>query len=155
MSEAKIQVKIGEIDFLGEGEEKWVAAQLDKILAQAKGLQASTPTPPPMGVGGSAGHAKADSASHQTGTSDPLGTFLKVKNVGTNQVNRFLATAIWLASRGSDKPTTQDVTNALKENHQQKLKNPADCLNKNVKKGFCEKVGKQFFVTPSGFESMQ
>jgi hypothetical protein len=38
MSEAKIEMKIGQITFSGAGEQEWVTKQLDKILAQAEKL---------------------------------------------------------------------------------------------------------------------
>ena len=38
MSESKIEIKIGQITFSGQGEQDWVAKQLDKILAQAEKL---------------------------------------------------------------------------------------------------------------------
>jgi hypothetical protein len=47
-----------------------------------------------------------------------------------------------------------DITKALSDNQQGKLGNPGDCLNKNVKKGFCEKEGKEFYVTEEGFTSL-
>jgi hypothetical protein len=67
-------------------------------------------------------------------------------------VRKFLATAVWLHdSRNMDRLTTGDVTKALSANRQGKLTNPSDCLNGNVKRGFCEKDGKkQFFVTDEG-----
>lgn len=38
MSESKIQIKIGPIEFSGEGNEEWLASQFDKILAKAADL---------------------------------------------------------------------------------------------------------------------
>jgi hypothetical protein len=32
MAEAKIEIKVGAVSFSGEGESKWLAEQLDKIL---------------------------------------------------------------------------------------------------------------------------
>ena len=40
MATAKIDVKIGRVEFVGEGDEKWVAAQLDKILTWAQTVPA-------------------------------------------------------------------------------------------------------------------
>ncbi len=34
MADAKLEFKLGAIEFSGEGEKDWVAAQLDKILDQ-------------------------------------------------------------------------------------------------------------------------
>ena len=153
MAQAKIEFKLGIIEFLGEGEETWVATQLDKLIEQAPALlKLASPT---TGQGTATGNADQQGEHTDVGTGVPLGTFLKNKNVGSNQVNRFLVTAIWLHGRGNKTPTTSDVTKALSDNHQPKINNAADCLNKNVGKGFCEKQGKQFYVTPNGFESMK
>lgn len=35
MVDAKIQFKLGAIEFTGEGEKDWIAQQLDKILEKA------------------------------------------------------------------------------------------------------------------------
>jgi len=65
-----------------------------------------------------------------------------------------LATAEWLHRKGHKNITTRDVAKALQDNHQKRLGNPADCLNKNVSKGHCEKIGKEFFVTDDGRETL-
>jgi len=38
MSESKIQVKVGIVEFAGEGEQEWLAKQLDKILEKVPDL---------------------------------------------------------------------------------------------------------------------
>jgi hypothetical protein len=83
-----------------------------------------------------------------------LAKFLRDKNAANNQVRKFLATAVWLQAKGKNRLTTADVTRSLKESNQSRLSNPADCLNKNVSKGFCEKDGKEFFVTTEGLASL-
>jgi hypothetical protein len=148
MAEAKVQIKLGMIEFSGEGEEKWVAEQLDKVLAQASDLLRLSLA---VGTGKKGGGDDIPPLE----TNDPLATFLKSKGVGTNQIKRFLATAIWLSGKGSKMLSTGDVTKALRDNLQPKLTNPSDALNKNISKGFCEKAGRQFFVTPDGFASMK
>jgi len=50
--------------------------------------------------------------------------------------------------------TTGDVSKALKDSNQSRLGNPSQCLNDNVSKGYCEKDGKQFFVTQEGKVSL-
>ncbi|MCI0696288.1 hypothetical protein L0337_30325 [candidate division KSB1 bacterium] len=155
MAEAKIQIKLGAIEFLGESDEKWVAGQLDKILTQAANLLKLAPATTAKTDSWKSNTEKSDGNSSEFDTDVPLSTFLKNMNAGTNQVKRFLVTAIWLSGRGNSKPTTKDVANALKDSHQTKLTNPAESLNQNVKKGFCEKIGKQFFVTPNGFGSVR
>jgi hypothetical protein len=154
MADAKVQIKLGAIEFSGEGEENWVATQLDKILAQAADLLKIAPDVHAQGGGGTDYKGSHDEEP-ALGTDVPLGTFLKNKAVGNSQVNRFLATAIWLVGRGNKTPSTSDVNKALKDSQQPKLSNAADCLNKNVTKGLCEKQGKQFYVTPDGFASMK
>jgi hypothetical protein len=153
MAQAKIQFKLGVIEFSGEGEEAWVATQLDKLIEQAPAMLKLAP--PTTGQGVVTNNADQQGEPVNVGNDVALGTYLKNKNIGGNQVNRFLATAIWLSARGNKTPTTSDVTKALSDNHQTKLTNPADCLNQNVSKGYCEKQGKQFYVTPDGFESIK
>jgi hypothetical protein len=83
-----------------------------------------------------------------------LASFIKAAKGETKQVQRFLATAGWLFRRGETKLTTSAVSSALSENHQKRLGNPADCLNQNVSKGYCEKQGDGFFITPEGWRAL-
>jgi hypothetical protein len=151
MSESKIEIKIGQITFSGEGEQDWVAKQLDKILAQAEKLLSLAPAP---GEGG------GDDAGHKPMGKDPtiadktLPAFLQEKSATTKQVKKFLATAVWLEAKGHGRLTTGDVAKALNDAHQKRLGNPAECLNQNVSKGYCEKDNKQFFVTDEGKRSL-
>jgi hypothetical protein len=46
MADVKIQMKIGEVEFSGEGEQAWVGAQLDRILKAAPTIVSSTPRTP-------------------------------------------------------------------------------------------------------------
>ena len=144
MAEAKIEIKVGAVSFAGEGEEKWLSQQLDKVLEKLPELAKVAP-PEQMDSGSGTG-----SHSHRAATGT-LASFHKEKNAATNQTRKFLATAAWLHDREKkSRLSTSDVTAALSTNSQSKLGNPADCLNKNVGKGFCEKDGKQFFVTEDG-----
>ena len=145
MSEAKIQIKLGQIEFSGVGK------QLDKILEKSEKLVKLSPAAP-AGGGNGGGH-KPMGADSTIGT-QTLPSFLKAKNASTVQVKKFLATAVWLEARGSNRMTTGDVTKALRDANQTKLNNAADCLNQNVSKGYCEKDGKQFFVTEDGKASL-
>lgn len=147
MADAKIEIKVGTVSFTGEGSEKWLSEQLDKMLEKLPELaQAAPASADDSGVGGDSG-ARARATKSQ-GT---LANLLREKNATTNQVRKFLATAIWVIDRGKrDRITTADVSKALSDNHQKALGNPADCLNRNVSKGFCEKEGKEFFVTDDG-----
>jgi len=152
MGSGKIEFKLGGIDFCGEGEEKWVASQLDKVLDRASELLAIAPAPPAASNGGSNGEQDPPPAQGDANVS--LAKFLDQKNAAKKQVERFLATAEWLSIRGTAKMSTGDVTKALKDNHQPRLANPSDCLSKNVSKGYCEKDGRKFFVTPEGRKSL-
>jgi hypothetical protein len=145
MSEAKIEIKAGGAEFHATGDQDWVAEQLDKFLANAAKI-ATLPSVDQDGGGKTPGGTKGDAAI----ANKPLATFLKERSATTSQVKKFLATAIWLDAKGRHRMTTGDVTNALKDANQTRLGNPADCLNKNVGKGLCEKDGNQFFVTEGG-----
>lgn len=149
MAQAKIDIRIGTIHFTGEGDEKWLSAQLDKLLERAGELASLSSS----GNGDENGADVGDSSAPTSSTAKiPLGTFLK--GVGSSQTKRFLATAVWLAGRGNKKPTTRDISKALSDNHQPKLTNPSQSLNDNVKQGYCEKDGRNFYVTPEGFDSL-
>lgn len=153
MADTKIQFKLGAIEFSGEGEKEWLEAQLDKILEKAPQLINIIPTPPPAGVGTSVG-SHTPIGLDPSIAQQPLATFLRAKNATTNQVKKFLATAIWLESKGKNRLNTNDITQALKDSNQARLSNASDSLNKNINKGFCDKDGKEFFVTAEGKNSL-
>jgi hypothetical protein len=104
-------------------------------------------------------HAPAPKKHHSEspGSEEPgtLASYLQKSKAGKNQVKRFLATAHWLQLKGSKNLKTGDVSKALKDHHQSKLTNASDCLNQNVTKGFCEKDGDGFYVTPDGLDSLR
>lgn len=156
MAEAKIEIKIGEICFSGEGDSAWLSDQLDKILDRAEELAALAP-----GLNGadqaaapSGSHEPADLSGHNEIAAKPLAVWLREKNAETSQPIKFLATAIWLEAKGQNRLRTKDITSALSNANQKRLSNAADCLIKNVKKGFCEKEGSQFYVTEEGKRSL-
>jgi hypothetical protein len=154
MADAKIHFKLGGIEFEGEGEKDWIAQQLDKILEKAPKLVALAP------IGGTGGGSGGGRTPMGPDPQDPqiaaktLAVFLKEKNATRNQVKKCLATAIWLEAKGKQRMTTSDVTKALKDSNQTRLSNASDCLNQNVTKGYCEKDGKEFFVTDEGKSSL-
>lgn len=149
MDEAKIDIKIGEIQFSGQGEQEWVAKQLDKILTQAEKLIKLVPPP-----------AQQESGEHKPMGNDSaiarmtLPSFLNEKNSTKSQVKKFLATSVWLEAKGQTRLSTSDVAKALQGSNQKRLGNATQCLNDNVSKGYCEKEGKQFFVTEEGKMSL-
>lgn len=153
MADTKIQFKLGAIEFSGEGEKEWLEAQLDKILEKAPKLINIVPSTPPVGAGAPVG-AHTPIGVDPAIAQQPLATFLRTKNATKNQVKKFLATAIWLESKGKNRLNTGDITQALKDSNQVRLSNASDCLNKNINKGYCDKDGKDFFVTEDGKNSL-
>lgn len=149
MGEAKVFIKVGGFEFSGEGDQEWVAKQLDKILAKADELtnlsppvrEAPAENHKPMGI--DAGIAKK-----------ALRAFLSEKGATKNQIKKFLVTAIWLEAKGKARLSTGDISKALKDANQSKLSNPSECLKQNVSKGYCEKDDKEFFVTVEGKASL-
>lgn len=157
--DSKIEITIGNLTFKGKGTEDWLSIQLDKILEKAEALTSIPQEPVPTQNSALVNDDKkeneiGDSILDNEIGSKPLATFLKEKNATSPQVNKFLATAIWLHARGSKYLTTKNVTQALRDAQQKRLSNASDCLNQNVRKGLCEKYGSQFFVTPQGKETI-
>jgi hypothetical protein len=150
MAEAKIEIKVGAFSFTGEGTEKWLSEELEKLLAKLPELVEIAPPE------SESTNTEAAAKAKKNGKLGTLPNFLKDKNATDNQVKKFLATAVWLHdTTGKDRLTTTEVKNALKNASQPKLTNPADCLNSNVGKGHCEKDGDSgFFVTDPGRTSL-
>jgi hypothetical protein len=153
MADAKIEIKVGAFSFSGEGTEKWLSGELEKLLVKIPEL-ADVAT-------ADSGSGDADKSDTKSGRSKKskvgtLAAFLKEKTATANQVKKFLATAVWLHdSTGQERLTSGEVKTALKNANQTKLTNPANCLNQNVGKGFCEKDGSNgFFVTDAGRSSL-
>jgi len=151
MPEAKVEVKIGSFSFCGEGDEKWVATQLDKVLDRAPGILTIVPPEPTRNANGGGSGGGGSSRSKSAG---PLAAFLKSAKVGGNQTKLYLATAEWLHLQGKDHLRTADVTKAISDNKQGKLGNPAQCLVNNVSAGYCVREGKDFYVSPQGRQSL-
>jgi hypothetical protein len=143
MADAKIDIKVGEVSFSGEGDGKWVSEQFDKMLKHLPDLVAVAPAQTEADAS-----RKGPSAGKARGT---LSSFLTSTNSKINQTRRFLATALWLQNGGKGHLSTTEVSTALSDNHQNRLTNPSQCLADNVKQGFCEKDGKkEFYVTDDG-----
>lgn len=149
MTIGKVEVNVGGLAFSAEGEQDWLAQQLDKILKAAPEVAAASQKRPEEQA------QNTSEARENDGTfNDALAAHIKAKNADDNQVKRFLSTADWLRRRGEKTLTTRGVTGALKNNHQKKLTNPAHCLNQNVTKGYCEKTSDGFFITPDGLRAL-
>jgi hypothetical protein len=150
MSESKIQVKVGMVEFSGEGNQDWLAKQLDKILEKVPELLKIEIAAPEQKL-------SANKSTSPTSENAPknLAVFLKDKNATVNQTRKFLATAVFWQLKGNDRSTTSDIAKILKDANQARLGNPSDCLAKNISKGHCEKDGsKNFFVTSEGYKEL-
>jgi hypothetical protein len=125
-------------------------------------IMTKTATPAGRSGTGERGTGAGAGASTQTGASSQppakngsLAAYINTKKGEKNQI-RFLATASWLSSRSDDPLAATAISKALSDHHQNKLANPADCLNKNVSKGHCEKrKDGSFFMTPEGLEALE
>lgn len=149
MADVKIELAVGNLKFSGEGPEKWIEAQLDKVLTRALELGKLK-----LEDNDAPGGDSNDASSSDGKFSKSLASYIKEKGADSNQTLRFLAVADWLRLRGEKQLTTAAVSKALSTHHQKRLSNPADCLNKNVGKGLCEKTGDGFFITPDGLEAL-
>jgi hypothetical protein len=148
MTGTKIEVVLGPLSFSGEGDQAWLSEQLEKVLKAAPEVLGAQPQ---AAAAAAALAESTDGASFSTS----LASYIKEKGGESNQVDRFLITADWLRRRGNSKLTTAAVSKALTDNHQKRLANPADCLNKNVSKGFCEKSDGGFYITPEGLKKLK
>ncbi|MFD0987817.1 hypothetical protein [Methyloligella solikamskensis] len=145
--QAKVEINVGDLRFSGEGDEEWLGEQVAKLLKAAEqiGKTARVDAEEPSGP---------SPAARSSGSTPSLASYIRAKGADSNQILRFLATAAWLQKRGSENLTTSSVAKALTDNQQKRLANASDCLNKNVKKGLCEKTKDGFFITPEGWDSL-
>jgi hypothetical protein len=153
MTTAKVDIKIGQLSFAGEGDKEWLAKQLDKLIQHAPTLLRLSPD--------IESHSEVRTASrdgdHKTAPAGKAGTlaaFLTARGAKTKDNRKFLATAAWLHDKGHSRLTAADVTKALDENSQGKVTNPALVLSRHISKGHCERSGSQFYVTDEGRKSL-
>ncbi len=144
-SQGKVEIKIGNMSFAAEGDQVWLGEQLTKVI------DAASIVPAPSESAEAASTDDGNSGGPPSNFSGSLASYLKAKGGESKQVQRFLAAAAWLYRRGQKELSASAVAKALQENHQKKLANPADCLNQNVTKGYCEKTKDGFFITPEGW----
>lgn len=175
MAQSKIEFRLGDLHFVGEGDKSWVTQQLDKIINKAPSL---------LRVGGSgegdnfldvteknygnkaSGKTRNNGGGRKSAKSIPtpqvsgvksaaqlkeLSSFIKSK-AASNQRAKFLAAAIWLNKKGKNEIVTRDVTRALKD-ARISLINPSQYLNQNVKQGYLKKSGNGFVPTKKGVEA--
>jgi hypothetical protein len=150
MSDSKIHIKVGIVEFSGEGESKWLSEQLDKIIDKIPELlkiELSAPI-------NNNGATKPSSGNHNIEKPDNIANWLKDKNATSNQTRKFLAAAAYLQLNGKERMNTGDISGILKQYNQGKLGNASDALAKNVSKGHCDKDGKSFYVRPEGFKEL-
>lgn len=161
MANARIEFKIGDIEFVCEGEQEWVTDQLDKILNRLPHLEKesvkNSVKQTPQSVSNIHSNTHADLFSEQKTDNDipvELSTFLQKKDAIEKQRRRFLATAVWLQLNGKQLVMTKEVTDALRAARQMKITNPSHQLNQNMAQGFCQREGRGFYVTPQGVENI-
>jgi hypothetical protein len=173
MADSKIEFSYDNLHFACEGEKEWVEKQLDQVLNRIPGLNNPSPTvktekskgvqteedPKASGLKAVKGkRGRKPKAAVETiikaTAGDPLFEFLKDKKADKNQVKKFLATAVYLHSQGEEKFSTPLISKTLKTAGIEKLINASDCLNKNEKKGFCIKEGKEFILTELGIHAI-
>lgn len=152
-AQGKIDIKIGNISFSAEGDQVWLGEQLTMVIEAASTLSAPAGKFEP---GAATPGGGINSATTREPIGDTLAAYLKAKGGENKQVQRFLATAGWLHRRNEKELSPTAVAKALSKNHQKGLANPADCLNQNVGKGYCEKTeGNKFFITPDGWRQLK
>lgn len=126
------------------------ALERQRVVSAVMTLFGDQAAHPPSHIGAGA-HAGLPAGGKLT---QSLASYLSAKQASSNQVKRFLATADWLRQKGTSELSTALVSKTLRDNHQSKLTNAAECLNKNAAKGFVEKDGKRFFITSEGLTSL-
>lgn len=151
---AKIGFTVGGISFSGEGDDAWLEKQLDKIIEKASELIKIAPIQVDTSGGTGGSNTIQKVKINEAIAAQTLPNFLKSKSAIKNQLQKFLATAIWLHAKGNNRLSTGEVTKALKDSNQARLGNASDCLAQNVTKGYIERDGKQFFVTDEGKASL-
>ena len=154
MANAKIDFTIGGISFSGEGEESWLANQLDKIIENAADLIKIVPSPQVITEGAGTTITHEAEEKNAAITAQTLSTFLREKNATRAQTRKFLATALWIQATGKERMVTGDIIRALKDSNQARLGNASRELANNISSGFIDRDGRQFFVTEQGEASL-
>lgn len=157
MANARIEFKIGNIEFVGEGEQDWVTEQLDKVLKRIPELANESEKSVPKANTTQVISTKPAQQSRQNLeqlAKENLSTFLRKRDAIDKQRRRFLGTAVWLQLRGQQLIKTKEVTDALRAARQVKITNPSHQLNQNISQGYCQKEGQGFYVTPQGVENI-
>ena len=165
MANARLEFKIGNLEFVGEGEQDWVTEQLDKMLERLPDLVNQSKKSIPLAAELPKSSEAITPAKHpsdlfsgkptsQRAIPENLSTFLRKKDAVDKQRRKFLGTAVWLQENGKERIKTKEVTDALRAARQVKITNPSHQLNQNIAQGFCQKEGNGFYVTPQGVENI-
>jgi len=91
MAQGKISFALGALSFSGEGDEKWLADQLEKIIGAVPTLGVAAAGAGDGGEGDGAGKRPTGG-----GTAGTLVSRIVAYGAQSNHVKRFLATADWL-----------------------------------------------------------
>jgi hypothetical protein len=148
MNQSKLEITVGNLSFSGEGEQSWLAEQLEKVLKAAPTVATAQMT------NQQSEQSTTNTTAQTQNFTTTLASYIRDKGGDSNQVDRFLITADWLRRKGVSKLTTAEVSSALKNNQQKRLANAAECLNRNVSKGYCEKVDGGFYISPDGLRKL-
>jgi len=156
----KLKVKLGSVEIDFEGDAEFLKLEVMPTISQVLAVAKDHPSVIHQANGNNGPDSQGKlpnfiSRNGSAGTVGSLASFIKERKSENNQTRRFLTTARWLQLRGTEEPTSSDVAKALRDNHQVRLSNPADCLNKNVSRGFCEKTSNGFFITPEGLTALE
>ena len=129
------------------GSEEFLESRLPELVRDLTNLSNEAITAP---------HKDADTGRNNSALPG-LSVFLTELKEKT-QVNKFLATAAWLQlSRGLEDMRTGDVARAMREHRHTPPTNSSDCLGKNVRKGYCQTLGRnpiRFHVTSEGMAQL-
>ena len=164
MANGRLEFKIGNIEFVGEGDQDWVTEQLDKMLERLPELlNESKKDTSKITVKKVIEEVTPSQPTDLFSTPQPaikrvipenLSAFLRNKDAIDKQRRKFLGTAVWLQENGKQLIKTKEVTDALRAARQVKITNPSHQLNQNIAQGYCQKEGNGFYVTPQGVENI-
>lgn len=161
MNNARIEFKIGNIEFVGEGDQDWVTEQFNKMLDRIPNLVTESKKTAPKAIPQITEIPVApqntdlfSTQSKDRAIPENISTFLRKKDAIDKQRRKFLGTAVWLQLNGQQLIKTKDVTDALRAARQVRITNPSHQLNQNIAQGFCQKEGRGFYVTPQGVENI-
>ena len=142
--ESVIRIDCGGVSITFKGSEEFIRQSLPEVISEIGTIIADWPL----------AQISVEQKSLEDRITISLPELLKRQKTTTNN-SRFLTTAAWLQENYEQSLTTGKVTEALGAARQRKIGNASDCLNQNIRKGFCERrADKTFFVTPAGMEEV-